>query len=43
LPTTIRDTLDWANGRAADYQWRNGMKPERETELLTHWTALSKQ
>lgn len=37
LADTIRDTLAWANGRAADYQWRNGMKPEREAELLTRW------
>ncbi|MBE7533704.1 MAG: SDR family oxidoreductase [Ardenticatenaceae bacterium] len=37
LPVTIRDTLDWANGRAADYQWRNGMKAEREAELLALW------
>ncbi|HUM68721.1 MAG TPA: hypothetical protein PLK31_07740 [Chloroflexota bacterium] len=37
LPDTIRDTLEWAHGRAADYQWRNGMKPEREAGLLTLW------
>ncbi len=40
LPTTIRDTLDWADGRAPDYQWRNGMKPEREAELLARWAEI---
>lgn len=40
LPATIRDTLEWANGRGADYQWRNGMKAEREAELLALWRKL---
>jgi 2'-hydroxyisoflavone reductase len=40
LTETVRDTLNWLNGRAADYQWRNGMKPEREAELLQQWHAL---
>ncbi|MCL4262144.1 MAG: SDR family oxidoreductase [Anaerolineae bacterium] len=40
LTDTIRDTLDWADGRAADYQWRNGMKAEREAELLALWRKL---
>lgn len=37
---TIRDTLDWAHGRAPDYQWRNGMKAEREAELLARWAVI---
>jgi 2'-hydroxyisoflavone reductase len=37
LVNTIRDTLDWLNSRPADYEWRNGLKPEREAELLRLW------
>lgn len=43
LLETVRDTLAWANGRSADYQWRNGMKAERETALLQEWANVSKQ
>jgi 2'-hydroxyisoflavone reductase len=35
LKDTIRDTITWANTRSSDYEWRAGMKPEREQELLT--------
>jgi nucleoside-diphosphate-sugar epimerase len=34
LNETIRATLDWASTRPADYEWRVGLKPEREQELL---------
>jgi 2'-hydroxyisoflavone reductase len=34
LADTIRDTLAWANTRPADHEWRAGLKPEREQELL---------
>ena len=34
LQDTVRDTLAWANTRPAEYEWRAGLKPEREQELL---------
>jgi 2'-hydroxyisoflavone reductase len=34
LAETVRDTLAWASTRPADYQWRAGLTPERELELL---------
>ncbi len=34
LADTIRDTLAWANSRPPDHQWRAGLTPEREAELL---------
>ncbi len=34
LNDTIRDTLVWANTRPVDHEWRAGLKPEREQELL---------
>ena len=37
LAETVRDTLDWQATRPADYEWRGGLKPEREAELLTIW------
>ena len=30
----VRDTLQWAQSRPADYEMRAGLKPERDTELL---------
>lgn len=39
IADTIRDTAAWANARPKDYQWRAGMKPERERELLAKWKA----
>jgi 2'-hydroxyisoflavone reductase len=35
LEETVRDTLEWARARPADHEWRAGLKPEREQELLT--------
>jgi 2'-hydroxyisoflavone reductase len=34
LVETVRDTLAWAAARPADHEWRAGLKPEREQELL---------
>lgn len=34
LEETVRDTIDWANTRPPDHEWRAGLKPEREQELL---------
>lgn len=37
LSQTVKDTLDWANSRPADHEWRAGLTPQREKELLTAW------
>ena len=34
LADTVRDTIEWAKTRPADYVWRAGLKAEREAELL---------
>ena len=34
LKDTVRDTIEWANMRPAEHQWKAGLKPEREAELL---------
>ncbi len=34
LTETVRDTLDWAATRPPEHEWRAGLKPEREQELL---------
>jgi 2'-hydroxyisoflavone reductase len=34
LDKTIRDTIEWANTRSAEHEWRAGLKEEREQELL---------
>lgn len=34
LEETVHDTLEWANSRAADHEWKAGLKAERERELL---------
>jgi hypothetical protein len=34
---TARDTIAWEDTRAAGHQWRAGMTPERERELLEEW------
>ena len=36
LEETVHDTLEWANSRPADHQWKAGLSAEREKELLTH-------
>lgn len=37
LAETVRDTLAWEATRPADWQWRGGLSPEREAELLQAW------
>ncbi len=39
LADTARDTLAWANTRPPDYEWRAGLKPEREAEVQANWHA----
>jgi 2'-hydroxyisoflavone reductase len=34
LEQTVRDTLEWANTRGADHEWKSGLSSQRETELL---------
>ncbi|HMX75869.1 MAG TPA: NAD-dependent epimerase/dehydratase family protein [Anaerolineales bacterium] len=34
LEKTIHDTLEWEKSRPSDHEWRAGLKPEREKELL---------
>ena len=37
LADIVDDTLDFAASRPEDYEWRAGMKPERESEILKAW------
>ena len=39
LAETVRATLDWLATRPADYAWKAGLTPERETETLAAWHA----
>jgi 2'-hydroxyisoflavone reductase len=34
LEDTVRDTIQWASERPDDYEWKAGLRPEREKELL---------
>jgi 2'-hydroxyisoflavone reductase len=34
LEQTVRDTLEWAQTRGADHEWKSGLTAARETELL---------
>jgi 2'-hydroxyisoflavone reductase len=34
LEETVRDTLDWAKTRPTDHEWKAGLSPEREAEVL---------
>ena len=34
LSDTIRHTLEWAQQRPSNYEWKAGLTAERETELL---------
>jgi 2'-hydroxyisoflavone reductase len=38
---TARDTIAWEQTRPADHEWRAGMQPEREQELLEEWKSAS--
>ena len=35
IADTVQDTIDWANTRPTDHEWRAGLRSEREQELLT--------
>ncbi len=37
IADTVRDTLAWEATRPQDYQWRVGMKREKEEALLKRW------
>ncbi len=37
LAETVQDTLAWLNTRSPNYEWRGGLQPEREAELLRLW------
>jgi len=39
LLETARDTLRWSRTRPPGHVWKGGLTPERETQLLTAWTA----
>ncbi|HLF90156.1 MAG TPA: hypothetical protein VI451_14515 [Anaerolineales bacterium] len=39
LAETVRDTLAWAKTRPADWEWRAGLNPKREAELLHKWAT----
>lgn len=39
LAETVQDTLAWSATRPADHEWRAGLKPEREVELLRSWAV----
>ena len=41
LAETIRATLQWLPTRPADAEWRAGLKPEREREVLRAWHEAS--
>jgi 2'-hydroxyisoflavone reductase len=34
LEETVRDTLEWAQTRPSDHQWRAGLSAEREAQVL---------
>jgi 2'-hydroxyisoflavone reductase len=34
LKDTVRDTINWANTRPMEHEWKAGLKPGREAELL---------
>ena len=41
VAATVRDTLAWAATRPSDWQWRAGLDPDREAELLSRWQGRS--
>ncbi len=43
LTETIRDTLEWQATRPPDYQWRGGLTPQREAELLQKWRSVKRE
>jgi 2'-hydroxyisoflavone reductase len=43
LEQTVRDTLEWANTRGSDHEWKSGLTLERETELLKLYEAYKQK
>jgi nucleoside-diphosphate-sugar epimerase len=41
LEETVRETMDWSLSRADDHEWRGGLRPTREAELLEEWLRRS--
>ncbi|MBE0636858.1 NAD-dependent epimerase/dehydratase family protein [Candidatus Bipolaricaulota bacterium] len=41
LGETVRATMDWVLSREEDHEWRGGLRPEREAELLAAWLRRS--
>jgi 2'-hydroxyisoflavone reductase len=41
LEETIKDTLEWLHTRPENYEWKAGLKEEREKELLQAWHQRS--
>lgn len=37
LEETVRDTLEWAQTRPPDHEWRAGLTAEREAQVLAAW------
>ena len=37
VTSTVKDTLEWALTRPDNYEWRAGLRREREAELLALW------
>ena len=43
LAETVQDTLAWLGTRPSNYQWRGGLKPEREAKILHQWNLKATQ
>jgi 2'-hydroxyisoflavone reductase len=43
LADTIRDTYAWLAQRPADHEWRSGLAPAREADVLAAWHARGAQ
>jgi 2'-hydroxyisoflavone reductase len=43
LEQTVHDTLEWANTRGSDHEWKSGLSAETETELLELFEAYKQK
>jgi 2'-hydroxyisoflavone reductase len=43
LEQTVRDTLEWAQTRGSDHEWKSGLTAARETELLRLFGAYKQK
>jgi 2'-hydroxyisoflavone reductase len=43
LEETVHDTLEWAQSRGSDHEWKSGLTAERETELLALFRAYKQK